>query len=162
MVNLLAFNRFTKKLPDTPYPIDPFTFVSSCLEDYRSHQRNVPANTVTSDGVFVVPALPPRLTPASTTSNPPVPPPQLATGGPISKRAIAALKSPFPDAHILVVINKINQLHASSLTALVEAIYQDLREHKVTKLAIEGKVREIGEKCRDKKIWVVKPDLMPV
>jgi chromatin assembly factor 1 subunit A len=42
----------------------------------------------------------------------------------------------------------------------VEAIYQDLREHKVTKVAIEAKIKEIGEKCKEKKIWVVKPDLM--
>lgn len=89
-----------------------------------------------------------------------MPLPQAATGGTISKKATATLKSPFPDAHILVLVNKINQLHASSLTALVEAVYQDLREHKVTKVAIEAKIREIGEKCRDKRVWVVKPDLV--
>lgn len=150
----------SKRLSDTPYPVDPFTFVSNCLEDYRAHQRNVPANGFTSDGVFVVPALPPRVTPTLTMSDPPAPLPQPATGGAISKKATATLKSPFPDAHILVLINKIDQLHSSSLMALVEAVYQDLREHKVTKIAIEAKIREIGEKCRDKKVWVVKPDVM--
>ena len=93
-----------------------------------------------------------------TTIGPDAPPhPQSTTGGIPPKKATLALKAPFPDAHISVVVNKIDQLHASSLSALVEAIYLELREHKVTKVAIEAKIKEVGEKCREKKIWVVKP-----
>jgi chromatin assembly factor 1 subunit A len=30
----------------------------------------------------------------------------------------------------------------------------------VKKIAIESKIREVGEKCKDKRVWVVKPALM--
>ena len=43
---------------------------------------------------------------------------------------------------------------------MVEAIYHDLRGHKVTKISIEAKVREVGEKCKEKKVWVVKPSIL--
>ncbi len=69
-------------------------------------------------------------------------------------------KSFFPDAHVTVLLNKINQLQASSITALVEAVYQELREHKIKKIAIETKIKEVGEKRKDTKIWVVKPALL--
>jgi hypothetical protein len=81
----LASTNFLRDYQILPIPFDPFAFVSNCLEDFRAHQRNVPANNITSDGVFVVPALPPRATPTLTTSNP-VPLPQPATGGTISKK----------------------------------------------------------------------------
>ena len=57
-----------------------------------------------------------------------------------------------------VLLAKIAQLQASSITSLVESIYLDLREFKVKKVAIEAKVREVGEKCKDRKVWVVKPN----
>lgn len=32
-----------------------------------------------------------------------------------------------------------------------------MKVHKVKKNAIEAKVREVGEKCKEKKVWIVKP-----
>lgn len=65
-------------------------------------------------------------------------------------------KTVFPDAHLGTLLAKITDLATPSLTFLVESIYQELREHKVKKNAIEAKVREISEKSKDKKVWVVK------
>ncbi len=61
-----------------------------------------------------------------------------------------------------MLLAKIAQLQASSITSLVESIYLDLREFKVKKVAIEAKVREVGEKCKDRKVWVVKPNFRPL
>lgn len=47
----------------------------------------------------------------------------------------------------------------ASFVLLVETIYQELKAHKVKKIAIEAKIREVGEKCKEKKVWVVKPAL---
>jgi phosphoserine phosphatase len=55
------------------------------------------------------------------------------------------------------LISKITDLATSNITFLVESIYQDLRVHKVKKNAIETKVREVGEKCKERKVWIVKP-----
>jgi hypothetical protein len=57
------------------------------------------------------------------------------------------------------LLNKITQLQASSINALVESVYLDLREHKVKKTAIEAKLREVGEKCKEKRVWIVKSAL---
>lgn len=38
----------------------------------------------------------------------------------------------------------------------MEMVYQELKAHKVKKNAIEAKVREIGEKHKEKKVWVLK------
>ena len=48
-------------------------------------------------------------------------------------------------------------METGNITAIVEVVYQELRNHKVKKNAIEAKVREIGEK--NKKIWVVKAEV---
>ncbi|KAF9476322.1 hypothetical protein BDN70DRAFT_882568 [Pholiota conissans] len=149
-------------LNDTPHSIDPFTFVSTCLEDYKSSlQAPKPAQptgliNALSDSTFVIPALPPHLTvskpststfDASTNSlNPP-------------KKAPTLSKASFPDIYMNLLLTKITQLQASSITSLVESIYLDLREYKVKKVAIEAKVREVGQKCKDKKVWIVKPSL---
>ena len=50
----------------------------------------------------------------------------------------------------------ITDLATPSLTFLIESIYKDLRIHKIKKNAIEAKVREMGEKSKDKKVWVVR------
>jgi len=68
----------------------------------------------------------------------------------------SAPKTVFPEAHLGTLLAKITDLATPSLTLLVESIYQDLRIHKVKKNAIEAKVREVGEKSKDKKAWVVK------
>ncbi|KAF8162912.1 hypothetical protein B0H34DRAFT_299811 [Crassisporium funariophilum] len=145
---------------DTPYPINPFTYVSTCVEDHRASKRAANPGGANED-VFAVPALPPRLAVLRGTesSNPsslstPVP------GVNPPKKAAVSLKSSFPDMYLTLLFNKITQLQASSINALVESIYLELREHKVKKIAIEAKVREVGEKCKEKRVWVVKPALM--
>lgn len=45
---------------------------------------------------------------------------------------------------------------------LVESVYEALKPHKVTKAAIEAKIREIGEKDKVKKKWVVKPAFLTI
>jgi len=77
----------------------------------------------------------------------------------VSKRSAPVLKSSFPDAHLPYLFSKISELQMTSFVLLVETVYQELRAHKVTKVAIEAKIREVGEKCREKKVWVVKPAL---
>jgi chromatin assembly factor 1 subunit A len=78
----------------------------------------------------------------------------------VAKKAPAPSKSSFPDAHMQLLLTKITQLQASSINSLVESIYLDLREHKVKKVAIEAKVREVSEKCKDKRYWVIKAGLL--
>ncbi|KAG5651779.1 hypothetical protein H0H81_007418 [Sphagnurus paluster] len=145
---------------DTPYPINPFTFISTCIEDSKRDQREqAKAKPVCmDDGVFVVPDLPERLntnTPNDATVSTSVTTPTPAVG----KKVAVAPKTPFPDAHLPLVLEKITSLQAGNIGFLVEAIYRDLREHKVKKNIIEAKVREVGEKCKEKKFWVVKPGI---
>jgi len=113
------------------------------------------------DTTFVVPALPPRLVAANsaTKGN------DFASNSPlgsanIPKKLPAVPKSVFPEAHVQFLLQKITQLQASSINALVESIYLELRQHKVKKIAIEAKVKEVGEKCKEKRVWVIKPALM--
>ncbi|RDB24271.1 hypothetical protein Hypma_008755 [Hypsizygus marmoreus] len=137
---------------DSPFPIDPFTFVSTCLEDSQDH----PKPAISNDGVFAVPSLPDRLanvnsstvagSAISSSSSPPAP-----------KKPAPAPKTPFPDAFLPVLLEKIASLKTGSINFLVEAIHRDLRDHKVKKNTIEAKVKEVGEKCKEKKFWVVKP-----
>jgi chromatin assembly factor 1 subunit A len=54
------------------------------------------------------------------------------------------------------LLDGITNAQTSSLPILVDKIYQDLREHKVKKNSIEAKVREVAEKCKIRKVWVVK------
>ncbi|GLB35372.1 putative chromatin assembly factor 1 subunit A [Lyophyllum shimeji] len=148
---------------DSPFPIDPFTFVSTCVEDSKREQskpvlsyKPVPVN----DGVFVVPSLPERLNSANASPAGPSAASSSSTtqpGG--AKRPAPAPKTPFPDVHLPLLLEKIASLQTGSIGFLVEAIHRDLREHKVKKNMIEAKVREVGEKCKEKKFWVVKPGI---
>ncbi|KIK97080.1 hypothetical protein PAXRUDRAFT_825292 [Paxillus rubicundulus Ve08.2h10] len=126
---------------DSPYPIDPFTFVSVAAEERRD---------VKADPAFLVPSLPAKALSNAGPEDTLVPATMKRTG------TASTPKTPFPDAHIRTLLTKITDLATPSLTFLVESIYQDLRIHKVKKNAIEAKVREVGEKSKDKKIWVVK------
>ncbi|PPQ77583.1 hypothetical protein CVT25_011375 [Psilocybe cyanescens] len=147
---------------DTPLTIDPFTFVSTCIEDYRA--RHTGATTAIHETTFAVPALPPRLTSITNTttgsavadfsSNLPT------TVSQVPKKAPAASKSTFPEIYMPVLVAKFAQIQASSISALVESIHLELREHKVKKSAIEAKVREMGEKCKEKKVWILKPTIL--
>ena len=142
---------------DTPLSINPFTFVSSCLEDYKARhviKASEPHDTQNRP-VFAIPALPPHLTASKASSEPfDVSTNKLNT----PKKAPATSKAAFPVIYMDLLLAKIAQLQASSITSLVESIYLDLREFKVKKVAIEAKVREVGEKCKDRKVWVVKPN----
>ncbi|KAI6036535.1 chromatin assembly factor 1 subunit A-domain-containing protein [Pisolithus microcarpus] len=117
---------------DTPYPIDPFTFVSVSAEE----RQNVKVNLNLPDKATSDPSL-------GTSSH--------------GKRAgvTQARKAQFPDTHLGTLLAKITTLATPSLNFLVESIYQDLRIHKVKKGAIEAKVREVSEKSKDK-VWVVR------
>ena len=65
-------------------------------------------------------------------------------------------KTNFPDAHLPFLLEKITSLATGSITYLVEAIYQELRVHNVKKNSIEAKIKEVGEKSKEKRLWVVK------
>ncbi|KAE9406423.1 hypothetical protein BT96DRAFT_915389 [Gymnopus androsaceus JB14] len=134
-----AFNSYRiRLLNDTPFPIDPFTFVSEV--DDRKPVKS-------SEKGFVVPALPSHVTQVSAAKG------AVVSAGP--KKALTP-KTPFPDEHLPVLISKINTIQAANLTVLVEAVSQELREYKVKKNAIEAKIREVGERCKVRKYWVVK------
>ena len=45
------------------------------------------------------------------------------------------------------------------MQCIVETVHRELQAHKVKKNAIEAKVREVGEKCKEKKVWIVKADV---
>ncbi|KAG2077980.1 hypothetical protein BDR04DRAFT_1064958 [Suillus decipiens] len=129
---------------DTPYPIDPFTFVARTAEE--SQQPNYVSK-------FSVPSLPDRLS-----GNNGVAQSSIATAQALAnKRAAPASipKTTFPDAHVPLLISKITTLATANLTFIVESIHQELRAHKVKKNAIEAKVREVAEKSKEKKIWVI-------
>ncbi|TFK64073.1 hypothetical protein BDN72DRAFT_286329 [Pluteus cervinus] len=132
---------------DTPYPINPFTFVSTCVEDSRASQKK-PAQP--SENVFAVPQLPNRVV-----SNP-----ALASTSTSTKKPTLLPKTPFPDAHLQFLLSRITDLQSPTITFLVDAIYHELRAHKVKKNAIEAKVREVGERCKEKKFWVIKPEMI--
>ena len=81
--------------------------------------------------------------PPSTTPKRPPPPPRTA----------------FPEAYLPLLYGKIDTLATSSLAFIVETLHQELKEHKIKKNSIEAKIREVAEKCKEKKVWVIKPDI---
>ncbi|PBK96692.1 hypothetical protein ARMGADRAFT_988685 [Armillaria gallica] len=135
---------------DTPFPIDPFTF---CSTPQRTPSTSAAASRHGDRG-FAVPSVPVRPGKAQESSVVAV---QLPAIVPVPKKAAPPPKTVFPEAHLPLLLSKINALQTTNLTFLVEAIYQDLRAHKVKKNAIEAKVREVGEKSKDTKFWKVKP-----
>jgi chromatin assembly factor 1 subunit A len=140
---------------DTPFPIDPFNFVSTCIEDSRTGTKA----GLLSDGVFAVPSLPDRLNVHNngTINVSAAPTASVANSVSMSTKMPAPTpKTTFPDAHLSFLIEKITALQATSLTFLVDSIHRDLTAHKVKKNAIESKIKEVGEKCKEKKIWVIK------
>ncbi|KAJ7046609.1 chromatin assembly factor 1 subunit A-domain-containing protein [Mycena alexandri] len=137
------FNSYRIQLfNDTPFPIDPFTFVSECGDTTRTSKQ---------DG-FAVPSLPDRLVAANPTQPDTSPVPSPAP----TKRAALAPKTVFPDIHLTHLLNKITTSSTASLPILIDTIYQDLKDQKVKKNSIEAKVREVAEKCKVKKVWIVK------
>lgn len=125
--------------------------MSAAVEEAEA--ANSSTATKTKDG-FVVPSLPPHLgststTPSYTASTSTLAPP---------KRPIMAPKTIFPDIHLPVLFRRIDALATSNLAFIVETLHQELREHKVKKNSIEAKIREVAEKCKERKVWVVKPE----
>jgi chromatin assembly factor 1 subunit A len=142
---------------DTPFPIDPFTFVSAEIQDRRSN------------AVFVVPALPDRLTaPALNTVTSPhdlstpssvilhVPAPIATSANHSLRRTVLTPKTTFPDVYLPQLLSKITSLQTGNLTFLVESVYQELRGFGVKKNAVEAKLKEVGEKSKEKRVWIVK------
>ncbi|KAJ7694195.1 chromatin assembly factor 1 subunit A-domain-containing protein [Mycena rosella] len=127
---------------DTPFPINPFTFVSQCDKTTRTSKK---------DG-FAVPTLPDRLIAATPACQPDASPSATA----LAKRPVLAPKTVFPEIHLSHLLTKITTAQTASLPILIDTIYQDLRDHKVKKNSIEAKVREVAEKCKVKKVWIVK------
>lgn len=134
-------------MTDTPFPINPFTFVSTEIEDAEIARAKP---TKTTDG-FVIPSLPPYIAASSnavSSSSPALSTPP--------KRPPPAPKTAFPDAHLPTLFNQINKLATSNLSYIVETLHQELKEHKVKKNSIEAKVREVAEKCKERKVWILK------
>ncbi|KIY51040.1 hypothetical protein FISHEDRAFT_38332, partial [Fistulina hepatica ATCC 64428] len=147
---------------DAPFPIDPFTFVSTCREEYNASRRQP-----TKNNTFLVPALPSHITASAGIPSRQLAPPDFnALGAPIPKKPALVPKKPFPDACLQYLLSRIISLRSSALTLLVETIYQELhtkfeqeiREGRlsVTKVATEAKIREVAEKCKERKTWVLK------
>lgn len=152
---------------DTPFPIDPFKFVSAPIEQQDSASGAGPSRE-SADG-FVIPALPPHLvksnpfasSPSSSTSTSHTGATSSSpgTGAEKPKRSALPPKNPFPEAHMPHLLTRIDALATSSLLGIVDTVFRELQAHKVKKNAIEAKVREVGEKCKEKKVWVVKADV---
>ena len=145
---------------DTPYPIDPFTFVSVPVD-----ARNAPGpSTASTSGAkhqpqFVMPALPPHILNSSTPSSEAASP-NSANGQqqPQAKRSRTIPKNPFPEAHLPFLKEKVASMGTTSLIALVEALHLDLKVHSVKKNAIEAKIREVCMKDQ-RHIWSLKADM---
>ncbi|KAG7452660.1 uncharacterized protein BT62DRAFT_1070403 [Guyanagaster necrorhizus] len=137
---------------DTPFPVDPFTF---CSMPQQTPFTFVAASRHDDRG-FAVPSVLVRTTKAQESSNMATQP-LVVPKDPVPKKVAPPPKTVFPETHLPLLLSKINALQTTNLTFLVEAIYQDLRTHKIKKNAIEAKVREVGEKSKDTKFWKVKP-----
>ncbi|KAJ3506634.1 hypothetical protein NMY22_g17184 [Coprinellus aureogranulatus] len=142
------FNSYRIQLfNDTPFPIDPFTYVSTCIEDQRaslkastatSSTTTASSSSTTNDG-FVIPSVPARLTSTTTTassspsslplnlppstSHPslPLPTASTSTSGGIPGTSFI----PFTTHHEEGVL-KIAELETGSFVLLVETVYEAL------------------------------------
>ncbi|KAL1680833.1 chromatin assembly factor 1 subunit A-domain-containing protein [Schizophyllum commune] len=140
---------------DTPFPIDPFTYVSTAVEDMKRSKMPAPAPAAaTSSGPFLVPPLPDHVKAAATTASGSAAPAPSSSN--LAKPSTFTPKNPFPDAHLPYLLSTIQKMQAKSVTALVEKIHADLQEHKVRKNAIEAKIREVAEKSAQGRVWVLK------
>ena len=74
----------------------------------------------------------------------------------LEKKPLLGPKHPFPEAHVPILLAKINELATGSIVLIVETLYQELKDHKVKKNSIEAKVRELAVKKG--KVWVAKRD----
>jgi chromatin assembly factor 1 subunit A len=81
--------------------------------------------------------------------------PQANAPGAVKKPPLGP-KHPFPEAHVPILVAKINELATGSIVLIVETLYQELKDHKVKKNSIEAKVRELAVKRG--RVWVAKQD----
>jgi len=102
---------------------------------------------------FAIPALPSRQEAKGS------PAPATTATASSAPKARPAPKTAFPEAHMPLLLERISSLATPSLPFIVESVYKELQEQRVKKNAIEAKVREVGEKCKEKKIWVVKQEV---
>jgi hypothetical protein len=72
------------------------------------------------------------------------------------KKPALAQKYPFPEAHVPILVAKINELATGSIVLIVETLYQELKDYKVKKNSIEAKVKEVAVKKG--RVWVAKQD----
>lgn len=128
----------TCEFSDASFPLDPFNYVEP---------ETKPVPNASKEPVFAVPHLPPRDSEPINSS---------AVMATVMKKSVATPKTIFPEAHLPFLLDKVTALQSVSLNTLVEVVYQELRPHKIKKNAIEAKIRQIGEKCKERKYWVVK------
>lgn len=81
--------------------------------------------------------------------------PQASAPGVVKKTPLGP-KHPFPEAHVPILVAKINELATGSIVLIVETLYQELKDHKVKKKSIEAKVKELAVKRG--RVWVAKED----
>ena len=143
-----------RQATDTPYPLDPFSFVS-VPADVRNSSAAASGSKLQPQ--YVLPALPPHLLSSSTGVLDPASSNSTGTQQPPAKRSRATPKSPFPDSHLPLLKEKVASMSTTSLISLVEALYLDLKTHGVKKNAIEAKIRETCVKGQ-RHIWSVKTD----
>lgn len=173
IIFLASFSVADDRLTDTPFPIDPFSYVSTCVEDYRDWrtEQNKPADppiapVATTNGGFAVPPLPPRLNGAgdapnatcvNTTAGP-----STSTTSTTQTQPRKPIKNPFPDSQLPRLLNKMLQIDTGSFPGLVALVHEDFKDfkgpEKVTKASIEAKIKEVGEKVNKK--WTVKAGFM--
>ena len=138
---------------DATYPLNPFTFITSDTKLSAPRAENKKASQQTRE--FLVPTAP-----ASSTAIVPVEKPQ--TDENRRKTAPGLPKATFPECFVPQLLDGIRKLKTGSFNVLVDSLFQDLKQTKVKKYAIESKVKEIAEKRvirSSGKIWVVKADV---
>ena len=131
----------TRFSSDNYFPIDPFTYISPLVSTPQA-AANRP---------FLVPAIPEHVNSASNDS-------QASTLGVVKKPPLGP-KHPFPEAHVPILVAKINELATGSIVLIVETLYQELKDHKVKKNSFEAKVRELAVKRG--RVWIAKQDTHP-
>lgn len=136
--------------------------MSTCVEDYKRETKAASSSNkpvIGNDSVFVVPSVPDHLVHSNTSQHASSVASSSPAAASVQPRKAATPKQPFPDQHLPFVLQQITTLQTGSFNFLVETIHRDLREHNVKKNMIEAKVREVGEKCKEKKFWIVKPGI---
>ena len=140
-----------------PFPIDPFrTIIEQVAPGPSPHAAD--EQPVVSAPMHAYPALPTAL---SNIPQQPSTAENLVTVTAIKRKApLLPPKTSIPDFLIPLLLDKINQLQTGNLTWLIDSIFHELKQYSVKRNAIEAKVREVGEKCAYRRIWIVKPSLV--